>query len=482
MRPEEAPPPAPNSLFGEILDWMLAPLLLLWPISVAMTNHVANGIADLPYDQALAEKVVALAKLVRQDDGRVSVNLPRAARVLLHNDAVDATWFQLRGPDGKLLAGDEAIPPPPSGQDEARIGEVRLYDAAIQGEAVRVAYRRIGDASVAVLVQVAETRRKREALSSRIISGVLLPQFAIIPLAAALVWLGLSRGLAPIGRLRALIHQRRMGDLSPIDTRDVPEELRPMTLAFNEMLQRLLDYQQAQQRFIADAAHQMRTPLTGLKTQAELALGERDPEQLRRSLQQIARSVDSVARLINQLLMLARAEANQESPTLAGAVDLVALAREETQDWVPRALAKTIDLGFECAAPACVAGNALLLREVLRNLIDNAIKYTPAGGRVTVRVKGGEAPTIEVEDDGIGIAEAERERVFERFYRALDTGVEGSGLGLPICREIAEAHGAKIVLDSGEGGRGTRVAVVFAAEAADQVMTRNSIASPSSPV
>lgn len=466
MKPAASPDapnssPAPNSLFGEILDWMLAPLLILWPISVAMTNHVANSIANQPYDQALAENVVALAKLVQQSDGRVSINLPHAARVLLHNDATDATWFQVRDAQGTLLAGDEVIPPPPLVSEE-RIGEVRLHDASLQGESVRIAFRRLEGETSGVLIQVAETRRKREALASRIISGVLLPQFAIIPLAVVLVWLGLSRGLAPVSRLRALIHERRMGDLSPIDSHGAPEELRPMILAFNELLHRLVDYQQAQQRFIADAAHQMRTPLTGLKTQAELALAERDPEQLRRSMQQIARSVDSIARLINQLLMLARAEAGQGCFTGSTLVDLAVLAREEAQDWVGRALAKTIDLGFETdAKPAQTAGNALLLRELLRNLIDNAIKYTPAGGHVTVRVLGGEAPLIEVEDDGVGIAEADRARVFERFYRVLESGIEGSGLGLPICREIAQTHGAEIRLANGTSGKGTRVTVIF---------------------
>jgi two-component system sensor histidine kinase TctE len=206
----------------------------------------------------------------------------------------------------------------------------------------------------------------------------------------------------------------------------------------------------------------MRTPLTGLKTQTELALSETDPAQMRQALRLIAESTERASHMINQLLILARAEASHEKLHQVVPVDLDALAREVTTEWVMRALAKDIDLGYEeSGARLAIDGVPLLLRELLTNLIDNAIKYTPRGGHVTVRVRARELAVIEVEDDGVGIAPDERDSVFERFYRVLGTGEEGSGLGLPIAAEIAELHRAKIDLAEGAEGRGCLFRVSF---------------------
>jgi two-component system, OmpR family, sensor histidine kinase TctE len=465
-RPERQPvfgaSSEPNSLFGEILDWMLAPLLLLWPISIAVTNHVANDIANEPYDQALAENVGAIIRLVKVVGDKVTVNLPAPAKAILHADEQDATYFQVRGPKNEVLAGDKALSAL-SGDERAATDVVRFRDGSIEGESIRIAYQAVALAEErTLLVQVAETRKKREALASRIISGVLLPQFAIIPLAVVLVWLGLSRGLRPLSRLRERMARRRPGDLSPISIRGTPEELQPMLHSFNQLLGRLEENLQAQQRFIADAAHQMKTPVTGLRMQAELAMTETDPSQLRRSVEQIALGAERAGHLISQLLTLARAEASHEKLHRFEIVDIEALAHSVTFEWVERAQVKRIDLGFEGSDwPLAVDGVPLLLREMLKNLLDNAIKYTPAGGRVTVRLMAGEHAVLEVEDNGIGVPAEDRERVFERFYRVLGTDADGSGLGLPICREIAEQHRATISLLAGHEGHGSRVVVVF---------------------
>lgn len=453
----------PNSLFGEILDWMLAPLLLLWPISIAATNHVASYIANQPYDQALADNVASIMRLVAIDGDRVSVNLPASARTLLHAEDNDALFYQVVGPNSKLLHGDREIPWPSLPlKVEAR--KILFRDDRIEADNVRIAYAFIPVKSglSPVVVQVAETLRKREELASRIISGVLLPQFAIIPLAVILVYLGLTRGIAPLHKLRDRIRRRRPTDLSPIPVYPVPDEVRPLVVAFNEMMGRLEDNLQAQQRFIAQAAHQMRTPLTGLKTQTEIALSETDPAQMRHALQLIAESTDRASHMINQLLILARAEASHEKLHRVVPVDLDALARDVAGEWVVRALAKQIDLGFEGnGAPLLVSGVPLLLRELLANLVDNAIKYTPRHGCVTLRVRGGERAVVEVDDDGIGIPAEESANVFERFYRVLGTDVDGSGLGLPIAAEIAELHQARIELLPGSKGRGCLFRVSF---------------------
>ena len=454
----------PHSLFGEILDWMLAPLLFLWPISIVATNHVANQIADLPYDRQLGYRVVAIARQVEIKDARVSVNLPGPARDMLRADEDDTSYFQVLDPRGELVIGDSDIPrvETPGAAGEAKA--ILFRDERIYNEEARVAYQfvPVEPGRPPVLVQVAETRHKREQLASRIISGVLLPQFAIIPLAVILVWLGLTRGLAPLKRLQLRIRERRPDDLSPLNLRNVPDELRPMIAAFNDMMARLENNLEAQQRFISAAAHQLKTPLTGLKTQTELALRETDCGQLHDYLQRIAGGVDRAAHLTNQLLQLARAEASSEKAQANEPVDLEALTREVTANCVPRALARNIDLGFEAAEEKMmISGVPLLLREMIDNLVDNAIKYTPESGRVTVRLRATPASIIEVEDTGIGISAQDRSHVFERFYRVLGTDAQGSGLGLAIVREIADLHRVRIEVLDNPDGRGTLIRLIF---------------------
>jgi len=242
----------------------------------------------------------------------------------------------------------------------------------------------------------------------------------------------------------------------------VPEEVRPLIIAFNDMMSRLDENLHAQQRFIADAAHQMRTPLTGLKMQTDLALLESDPEQIRSDLESIARSADRASHLINQLLSLARAEATSEKIYSVEQLDLVPIVREVALDLYPRAQVKGIDLGVEDPErPVLIDGNPVLLRELIKNLMDNAIKYTPSGGSVTARTLLTDFAILEMEDSGIGIPEADVERVFERFYRVLGSGEDGSGLGLPIVREIAELHRATVTLKGNPAGVGTIAQVVF---------------------
>ncbi|HRP98437.1 MAG TPA: sensor histidine kinase N-terminal domain-containing protein [Rhodocyclaceae bacterium] len=458
-------PSQPNSLFGEILDWMLAPLLFLWPISIIVTHNVADNIANQPYDLALADSVRALARLVAVQDGRVSVDFPAPPRALFRSDQDDVVYYQVAKESGELVTGDQEIAPvrPPAYLIPE---EIHYRDDFVHGEEVRVAYQFLrtddGETGPLVLVQVAETRNKRSNLASRVVTGVLLPQFAIIPLAVVLVWVGLTRGIAPLNRLQSHIRRRRPTDLSPIAPASVPEEVRPLIVSFNDMMARLELNLQAQQRFIADAAHQMRTPLTGLKMQTELALQESDPEQLRLSLRHIAESTDRASHLINQLLSLARAEASFEKVYAVEQVDLETIVREVAQELFPQALAKGIDFGVEYSGHMLrVDGNPVLLREMVKNLIDNAIKYTPRGGSVTARTRAAGAIIFEVEDSGVGIPESDRELVFERFYRVLGSGEDGSGLGLPIVGEIAELHSATVSLNPNPAGKGTIAQVVF---------------------
>ncbi len=453
------PPPAEqdddiqHSLFGEILDWMLAPLLLLWPMSIAITYLVAKSIANQPFDHALEDSVTVLAQQVRSVDGTLIKRLPGSARDILRADDVDNVYFQIQGPRGEYVDGDRDLPPPgEEEQDRYRAGSVHFRNDNMHGTQVRVAYSYVKldqndpDDSQLALVQVAETLEKRALLANAIIKGVILPQFIILPIVLALVWFALARGLSPLAQLQERIRARSSDDLSPIESRQVPEEISPLVRSLNDMLARLSQSIEMQKRFIADAAHQMKTPLAGMRTQSELALRQTDRGEIHRSLEQLAKSSEAATRLVNQLLALARAENQPQAGTALLPLDLADLARSGVQDWVPASFAQHIDLGFEPPTEALqITGNPTMLRELLSNLIDNALRYTPAGGSVTVRVRGAaEQALLEVEDTGPGIPPAEREQVFQRFYRILGSNAEGSGLGLAIVREIAQQHGAEV--------------------------------------
>ena len=450
-RPDEQ-----RSLFGEILDWMLAPLLVLWPMSVTLTFVIAQEIANPPFDRRLAETVSLLADHVDFAQGKVQLQLGIDVAEVLRPDAIATTSYMVLGLRGELVAGDAAIPLPP--EETTGNGPPRLRFDKMNGAEVRVAYTwaRLPN-QPPVLVQVAETLEARTQLANEIIKGVIVPQFIVLPLAVLLVWLALTRGLAPLTALQARIRRRRPEDRSPIDARGAPEEIAPLVESFNDLLARLSASIQVQKRFIADAAHQMKTPLAGLRTQSELALRQTDPAELRRSLRQIAAATERATRLINQLLALARAEHGGAEAPVRELLDLALLTREVVRDWVPQAIERQIDLGVDVTdEPAEVFGASLMLRELLGNLIDNALRYTPPGGTVTARVlRAGADVLLEVEDTGRGIAEAERSRVFDRFYRVLGTDVEGSGLGLAIVREIAEQHDAQVSIHTPPLAQGT---------------------------
>ncbi|MBL8351510.1 MAG: sensor histidine kinase N-terminal domain-containing protein [Burkholderiaceae bacterium] len=464
--PAEQRPKEQRSLFGEILDWMLAPLLLLWPMSVALTWLVAQSIASRPFDRDLAELARTVARQVVVEPGSVEqpsairLRLPEVAAEVLRTDDAEKVYFQVLGARGEFVSGDRDLPVP----DEipAPALTLRYRDDTLHDDAVRVAYLWLAPTGVtgelAPLVQVAETLDKRSKLATEIIKGVIVPQFVVLPLAVLLVWFALARGIQPLNELQQRIRRRESNDLSPLSERDVPEEVAPLVGAINDLLGRLDDSMRSQKHFLADAAHQLKTPLAGLRMQAELAqreidAGEQDPKSLKRSLQQIAHSSERAAHMVNQLLAMARAEA-QNLTRPAEPVDLAALARETVRDFVPKAMDKRIDLGYEGpeepeALRGVLLGQPLLVRELIRNLVDNALQYTPAGGTVTARVMDdpfGQVVVLQVEDTGPGIPEAERELVLQPFYRALGTNVDGSGLGLAIVAEIVQQHGAELTI------------------------------------
>lgn len=448
-------PHHPTSLRRQLVSWLLIPLLAIWVFGGFMSYIIAVRFADLAHDRSLFDSTLTLASEVKSEGGVIAVNQPDTALKMIAIDPYDKVYFKVSDPDHGIIAGRQELPaPPPEG--EFLPDKPYYHDGVVQGKRVRIAsiFHRIatGKKDELVLVQVAETLVKRRVLASEILAGIVLPQLLLISLALAIVWYGIRRGLSSLERIQKEVRNRSHLDLSPLQEENAPREIGALIRALNELLGQLQNAISVQTRFIANAAHQFRTPLAGIKTQVDFALRQTDPALVKHSLQQLQAGSDRTIHLVNQLLSLARAEPGWEAPIQQ--VDLVTIASEAAGEWVPAALKKDMDLGFETAVEtAPLMGNGMLLREMLNNLLDNAIRYGHPGGEITVHIsKSGNLLTLAVEDNGPGIPPAERELVFERFHRAASPQEEGCGLGLAIVREIAHVHHGEVYLvDSPRG-------------------------------
>lgn len=452
-----------DTLRRQLVIWLAAPLGVLWSISTFVDYDIANQFVTSAYDRSLLDSAIDIGKQIKVREGRIQADLPEVVLEMLVTGEPGKFFYLITGPRGEFIAGHRDLPPPP----EPDADKVSYYDAEFQGKPVRGAALRLpleGDSSKGmVLVQVAETVTGRTDYARQIMLRMMLPQVVLILLAALAVWYAVGRGLAPLATLQREIASRSHRDLSALPEEETPKEVRPLIHAMNELLERLSLVLAAQQRFITDAAHQLRTPLAGLKTQTELALRQAQSDEARNTLRQLHTATEQTTRLANQLLSLARAEPGAERAHATEGLDLARLVRDTTTEWVPRAIERDIDLGFDSPlGGARVQGDSFLLKEMLNNLLDNAIRYTQPGGQVTVRVTPDTTTVLlSVEDNGPGIPLAERGRVFERFHRVLGTGADGCGLGLAIVREIAQSHGGDAVLASGAGGSGTLVRITL---------------------
>jgi two-component system sensor histidine kinase TctE len=453
-----------RTLRRQLIAWLAGPLFVLWTVSTVIDYDIAKRFVNLAYDRALLETALDIGRQVRMVNNEIAVELPEVARQFLLARESGRLYFLVTGPRSEFVTGEPDMPMLPGDESADR---VRYWDDEFRGLEIRAVALRVpvapGTGQGAVQIQVAERVTARDESAREIILRMVLPQGVLILLAGFAVWYGVGRGLAPLSTLRREIEQRSHRDLSALPEEATPQEVQPLIRAMNDLLARLGAAISAQQRFIADAAHQLRTPIAGLKTQTELALRQPQLADVQANLRQLQTATERMTRLVNQLLSLARAEPGAKREHPVERLDLARVARQATTEWVPRALARKIDLGFDRGdSAAWIEGNAFLLQEMLANLIDNAIRYTQQGGQVTVRVAvGPDAVALSVEDNGPGIPELERERVFERFYRVLGTRVEGCGLGLAIVREIALSHRAEVTLAAGAGGQGTMARVAF---------------------
>lgn len=463
---------ARRSLRYQLLLWLLLPLGALCLLGAALSRLTVRGAIDAAYDKSLHAAALAISEHLRMDGQRPQVDLPPVALEMLDTVDQDRVFYSVsyRSAAGRsvFITGYEDLPPPPRPR---RPGKAVFYDADYRGDRIRVAalYTAMpADPPLLVVTQVAETVRGRKALIQTILAQAMAQQLGLLLFGGIIVWIGVTRGLAPLRDLSAEVARRTASDLEPLPPHHAPDEVSPLIAAIDQLMSRVRDAIAVQRRFIADASHQLRTPLAVLRTQAESALRERDPSAVREALAHLRDHSQATSHLASQLLSLARAEPAADAAARAELVDLVSVAREACSALVPEALARRIDLGFEEDGPARVRGQPLLVRELIGNLVDNALRYAPRG-TITVRVARPSPGFVSlvVEDDGPGIPAAERARVFDRFYRIRGTQGDGAGLGLAIVREIARGHGGTVILGEGPGGKGLRAEVRFPAAEGD---------------
>jgi len=440
--------------------FLFSSLLLMVSGAAVVTYLVALKAADNAYDRSLLDPAFDIADNVRPDAAGGHIDLPQKALEALVYDQVDKVIFQVRSPANEIVDGVTDLPPPPDVKPEQHV----FFDGTYRGEKVRVVAIRSSNGFV---VQVGETLHKRNRLVGEILIAELVPTLLIAAAAIALAWIGVARGLKPLEHLRAELLARSLRDLRPLRESSAPVEISPVISAFNGLLESLRDANTMQQRFLANAAHQLRTPLAGLQMHLELLFRRDLTAEVRAELQRMHSATVRASRLASQILALAKAESAPTEGRDLEDLDLRAIADAAARDWAPKAHAQKIDLGF-FLEPAMIAGDPLLVPEMVDNLIDNALRYAPVGGTVTVRTGcDGEVPYFSIEDSGPGIAASERSKVLERFYRIAGTPGEGSGLGLAIVREVVDRHGGDLEIGaSGELG-GASIRVTFPRRPAD---------------
>ena len=453
------------SLRRRLLLFVSMPLLAVLVCGGIINYVIGLHYANKVYDRWLLDSANAMGDLVNSDAGRNE--LSEQARILLHFSVKDRNEFAVRSLRYGVLAGDQDLPQPRPGrapsQSPAVFTNFSDHDQAMRMVSVFIANK--ADPGDILVISTAETVRKRQALARELLISTVPIELLLICVAMALVWLGINRGLRVLEPLAHEIRMREAGDLSPLRTIHAPLEVQPLVATIDALLSRLDRMLRQQQRFIADAAHQLRTPLAGLRLQAERALADPRPDTVREALVHVERLSAGTARAAGQLLALARAQAPDESLGAAAPMDLAEVVRDEVSARVPDAIAHGIDLGYRGPEHGVIViGDAVLLREMLGNLIDNASRYGSRGnGVVTVGVQtdADGSNVLSVQDNGPGVAAELMPRLGERFFRAVGNNHEGTGLGLAIVREIAERHGADLVFSNHAEPHGLRVEVRF---------------------
>ncbi|RQR60820.1 sensor histidine kinase [Burkholderia sp. Bp9125] len=491
-----SPDPAVTSLRRSLLRRLAAPLSMLALMSGLIAYWLAWQYTQHVIDRSLADLATAISKQIQIAGPDAPFTVPPLAQAMF-SDPAEALIYRIS--DGEQeLAGDPKLPL--QGTNVRRMHYAYVFEAEYDNRAVRVAQVRVEevDGGKPMVVEVAQPVRHRYRIAAEFLVAIMMPLLLLLLAGWGIVWRVVNQQLDPLTHLADSLNRQTHTSLEPVDETDVPLEIRPLTSAMNALLGRLKTALDAQRKFIADAAHQLRTPLTAVKLHAEQAAIARDPQQTLAAVRELRAAADRAVRLSNQLLSLARAEPGEQAARFVD-VDLAAMAFETGAEWVPRALAAHVDLGFQRsddsdgqssgqsadqpddATPLLVRGNPVLLREVIANLLDNALKYVPLarphGARITVNVarsvlaSGAPAAEIVVEDNGPGVPASQQADLFKRFFRGdaqSGNGVEtGAGLGLAIVHDIIAMHGGTVsYADAPEGGSRFVVKVPLAASAA----------------
>ncbi|TXG95464.1 MAG: sensor histidine kinase [Rhodocyclaceae bacterium] len=430
-----------TSLRSQLLHRLLPAMLVLLLAGAATAYWVAWRSATKAYDRALFDTTLAIADQLRVIAGTPQLPLTPQARAVLLTDKFDRIFYAVRGPDGTILDGEPGLTMHAAqGNQLDGDGNRYYFDSLLAGVPIRVAALQIELAGQSFTVLAGETLIKRNSLVREILLGMLLPELLLAIVSISVVWFGVRSGLMPLAKLRHELAERSHTDLSPVRV-SVPEEMQPVVTEINDLLARLDHSLSSQRNFVSDAAHQLRNPIAALQAQVEAAAGEFSPDN-RARLEGVLAAARRLSHLVDQMLALARAEPSAAQTQAEVSLEEVVGAVAET--WLPVAIRQQVDLGFELS-PVYVRGNALLLQELLGNLLDNALRHTPPGGSITVSCgQQGETAWLAVDDSGSGIPAGELERVFERFYQLPSDFRDGNGLGLAIVREIARQHGGSV--------------------------------------
>lgn len=441
---------APSSL-RRTLTLYLGVLLAVFAVALLFAaRDYGQRAANRSYDHLLVSSALSIIDSVALVDAQWQVDLPYASLDLLSMAPDDRVFYRVFDGQNRTVTGYADLPLPPRTPSD----EPQLFDAQYSGETVRfvVVSRRVSSpsAQAEVRVQVGQTRRAREAVAQDIVNRALLAIGVLSLLSLALVAFGVHRAFRPLVKVERELSRREPSDLSPLDAR-VPREMDQMVAALNRFMARLSSSNETLRAFMAEAAHQMRTPLAALRAQAQLALDDDDPEDMRRSLAAIDRNATHMSRLLNQLLsdasVIHRSNLQRFAP-----VDMVETVHQALHEALPQALpAPRVQLAVGVASSR-VQGDALLLREAIKNLIDNALKYGGDGPLQVALTEEGTYSVVTIADHGPGIPPGDAERVFERFARGEDAAPGGAGLGLAIVKRVVDSHGGQIDLSNRPSG------------------------------
>jgi two-component system sensor histidine kinase TctE len=446
-----------SSISRQLIFWLAIPLMLLALCGalVHYFNSVAPGV--ISSDRRLKEAANALMAHVLIKDGQITLDTGAGAgKPALPSP--DSIRYALRDTQGRLLAGDPQLPVVAMNSETSQLFAMSQVDH----RSVRSLTTRFDTRAGVILITLADLRAVSEPAARYGFMSTLLWDFVQLDITLVLVWVGIQLGLRPVKKLRDEIADRSPLDLRPIVESSVPREIAPVVITLNRLFGMLRTSVQSQQQFIANTAHQLRTPITGMQAQLDLLAAEPAAQPIKSRLLTLQEGIRQLAHSANQLLTLARADPAANVATKNQAVDLSTIVGEVVAKFFDRALQSNIDLGAD-VRPVSIQADPSLLDDLLSNLVDNALKYTPAGGSVTVSAGlQNRRPYLAVEDTGPGIPEADHQRVRQRFYRLPNSPGHGSGLGLAIVDEIARLYEATLSIGTGANGHGTRVLVQFA--------------------